>query len=284
MRARTRFERADTSSARAAPPRSGPLAVEQILRLQRTVGNAATARLIRFSRVDKRGKSSPRGGYRQSEDFAYLVQPGKAWMWVHDGADPPRMCQRTEELLDRRDPRGRTYRKWVPTMGFLRDCLHTAEEVIHGRQLALGWVAEADAMEEHDLSGVYSKVRDTKTLFGVGEDENIAAAVEVAKRSKTGPKPVNALADPAVGQAFVMVDRKPPPDAVAYPYHAAGVIARDGRDTVTLEMFARERVDATQEERGQQLPEFQMYGPEQTFHATWKGYYQDPVTFVIEAR
>jgi hypothetical protein len=72
-------------------------------------------------------------------------------------------------------------------------------------------------------------------------------------------------AAPGVGQAFVIVDTTPKKNksSFRYPYHAAGVIARDG-------------------DRGSESPQFQMYGPGLTFHSAWSSHYATPVTIVIE--
>ncbi|WP_270037385.1 hypothetical protein [Solirubrobacter ginsenosidimutans] len=235
--------------------------------LQRSAGNAATANLMRFSRVSAPGVARSNGKYRLSQNGAYLVEPATGSMYAHKLATAPRSCAATGQS----HPKSADYIEYAPSMGFITDCLHTAEEIVHGKSLA--------------QEGDYTKVAGTGEAFGLGEDENIKAAKKYKKEAdKLGGKaPVNDGAAPGVGQAFVIVDTTPKKNksSFRYPYHAAGVIARDGDDAVTMEMFASDE-DAMDVDRGSEPPQFQMYGPGLTFHSAWSSHYATPVTIVIE--
>jgi hypothetical protein len=271
VRQRTRRElpqaRAASEPEQPWGARPGTLTVDQVRALQRSVGNAATVRLMRFTRVSAPGVPRKNGKYRFSQNGAYLVQPGAKSIYAHKLAKAPRSCEATGQA----HAKSADYLEYAPSMSFITDCLHTAEEIIHGRQLAQG--------------GDYTKVAGTGEAFGLSENENIGAAKKYQKEAdKLGGKaPVNDGANPGVGQAFVIVDTTPKKNksSFRYPYHAAGVIARDGDDAVTMEMFASDQ-DAMDVERGGEAPQFQMYGPGLTFHTAHSSEYATPVTIVIE--
>ena len=81
----------------------------------------------------------------------------------------------------------------------------------------------------------------------------------------------------------------------AYPFHAAGVVAVDGADRVTLEVFAGKKDATARTTKG----EYAMYGSAaQSFHAIWQAatfesnysasalrgqpIFSQPITVVIE--
>jgi hypothetical protein len=245
------------------------LSAERVRALQRSAGNAATARLLRFTRASGPGKPRSNGRYRVSQSGHYMVEPKTGSMWVHKAAAKPLSCKATGAT----HPQSADYEEYEPSMGFLNDCLHTAEEIVHGKQLA--------------QQGDYTKAALTGENFGDSKAKNIKAAKNYETAATGlglgGKAPVNDGASPAPGQAFVIVDTKPATNASGYPYHAAGVIARDGDDAVTMEMFASD-ADAMDIDRGDSPPAFEMYGPTATFHSTWSSVYAAPITIVIEKR
>jgi hypothetical protein len=170
---------------------------------------------------------------------------------------------------------GKTYYKWV-SRDFVRDCLHTAEEIINGTDL-----------EPH--AGVYSKVLGTTSDFGNSDAENIALA-ESAHAS-------DAKAAPGLGHAYVIVNkswlekpkrrrgRRRAPPQVKSPYHAAAVIAVDGNDRITLEVFANHEDGKNRNTKG----DYRMYttgAAGETFHSFWQRTYfkSKSATLVIERK
>jgi hypothetical protein len=267
VRERTRRRASHEEPARELAQAGASLPVERVQALQRSAGNAATARLLRFSRVSGPGKPRSNGRFRLSQNGHYMVEPKSGSMWVHKTAPKPLSCKATGAT----HPASADYEEYAPSMGFLNDCLHTAEEIVHGKELAQG--------------GDYTKTALTGAAFGDSKTKNIKAAkdYETAASGLGGRAPVNDGASPSPGQAFVIVDTKPATNASGYPYHAAGVIARDGDDAVTMEMFASDE-DAMDTDRGDAPPAFEMYGPGATFHSTWSSVYAQPITIVIEKR
>ncbi|MCD0449415.1 hypothetical protein LO762_09465 [Actinocorallia sp. API 0066] len=179
-------------------------------------------------------------------------------LFVHPRADKPHYCG---PELDSITYDGVKYTSYEPERRFLRDCLHAAEEIIHGKALPLG--------------GDYSHVGDE--LFGRSEADNIRIAEAGRGQPNTGEQ-----ANPDYKEAYVIVSTVP---ASPYPYHAAAVVAIDGPDTVTLEVFARSS-DARQADRSASGT-FAMYADTgaSSFHAVWSSADvfagTNPVTLVI---
>jgi len=157
--------------------------------------------------------------------------------------------------------RSRSYQGYK-SKKFLKDCLHTAEEINAGKELKSG--------------GVQSKVSGTTSAFGDSDSENIKLATAHA---------LNDAAAPNVGQAYVIVNQKWSGGA-GCPYHAAAVVASDGNDRVTLEVFA----GTTDAKRRSTVGTYSMYttggGSGDKFHTYWKDNFfkADVATVVIESK
>jgi hypothetical protein len=155
---------------------------------------------------------------------------------------------------------GKTYSSYFSER-LVRDCLHTAEEIIWEEKLKKGEVR--------------SKIAGTSDQFGEGDDENIAAATKHAS---------NDAAAPNVGQAYAIVNTKWGKNKVKSPYHAAAVVAVDGSDRITAEVFAN-NVDAS---KHGSFADYRMYttgsGMGDKFHSYWQTNYfgSDSATVVIE--
>jgi hypothetical protein len=208
----------------------------------------------------KRVVVNGRAGSLSGSEQYLILDDDKQHLYVRHDVGAPRYCS----------PSGgpsviysaTMYTQYQPVRKFLRDCLHSAEEII--------WNAELD------LGQVRTKVGGTR--FGDTEQGNIAIAN--AQRNAAG---ANQNASPAVGQGYALVSTVPDSK---YPYHAAGVLAVDGTDRVTLEVFAG-AADAQQDDR-EEPGDFEMYSnaPGQTFHDVWSTASvfagTNPVTVVIE--
>jgi hypothetical protein len=189
----------------------------------------------------------------------YFVSSGQ--LWVLESATDPKTCTKT---MDKMKPNGQTYHRWEGSMSFLKDCLHTAEEIMGGKTFS------------YEKGAIHSQSRDSSKDIGESDTKNKSIASDLGQ----GGGKVNENADPAAGQAFLIVET----DKVkTYPYHAAGVVAVDGTDRVTLEMFAG-TTDAKDSER--KYPgKFAMYGSgSQSFHDAFKSAFTTPVTIVIKAK
>ena len=190
----------------------------------------------------------------------YFVAGGQ--LWVHAAATAPKACTQT---IDTMRPKGKgAYYQWVGATSFLKDCLHTAEEIMAGKTFS------------YEKGGIRSQSRDSKEAIGVSDAKNQRIALALAK----GGGSVDAGADPAAGEAYLIVEVGA---LKTYPYHAAGVVAVDGTDRVTLEMFAGTQ-DAKDSER--KFPgKFEMYGSgAQSFHNTYAGAFTTPTTIVLRPK
>jgi hypothetical protein len=191
----------------------------------------------------------------------YFVASGQ--LWVHETATAPKACTQTVDAIR---PRGKgIYSQWVGGTTFLKDCLHTAEEIMAGKTF------------NYEKGGIRSQSRDSKEAIGVSDAENQRIALALAQAGGS----VDANADPAAGEAYLIVEVGA---FKTYPYHAAGVVAVDGTDRVTLEMFAGTR-DAKDSER--KFPgKFEMYDGSagQSFHGTYANAFTTPTTIVLRPK
>jgi hypothetical protein len=198
------------------------------------------------------------GKGRLSASGNYLIlQSDPLSLYVKPGATEPHYCLLAGEFIKYN---AANYAKYRPERQFVRDCLHSAEEVIAGKAL--------------DIGGVNSKVAGTTDLFGESDQKNIKLATTYA---------LNNLAAPNVGQAYVTVATDP---KATYPYHAAAVVAQDVQDQVTIEVFARE-TDAQARNASGTFDMYTIGDVNTSFHGRWKtldlfGSQSAPVTIVIE--
>ena len=146
--------------------------------------------------------------------------------------------------------------------------MHTAEEIGADKKLQPGKVQ----------SKVHGKRKQGKSVpFGESDDDNIEAAEAYALDDRAAPK---------VGQAYVIVNKEWP-GGVKYPYHAAGVVAVDGKDRVTLEVCAGSQDAKSRNTYGK----YSMYttgsGAGDKFHSHWVDSFFDEdesATVVIEPK
>ncbi|GCE15684.1 hypothetical protein [Tengunoibacter tsumagoiensis] len=202
-----------------------------------------------------------------SENGLYLIlQSDPYGLYVKDGTPDPRVC-----ILAGEDVKynGSTYNKYASSWQFYPDCLHTAEEVLKNKKLELG--------------GDQSKVSPTGAAFGTSDAANILAA-NTARANHVNA--TNDNANPGLGQAYVMVVTTAVVGGISYPYHAAGVVAIDGNDRITVEVLAGISDAQARKDKGA----FHMYTVNDavhSFHAAWSTdphLSAGPVTIVIEAR
>ncbi|RKG64976.1 hypothetical protein D7V80_24955 [Corallococcus sp. CA054B] len=161
---------------------------------------------------------------------------------------------------------GKIYVPCVSTT-FIKDCLHTAEEIMYQSQF------------DPKNGATRSRSVELGCDFGNSTLENILVA-----NSLGSGKGSNDNAMPLAGQAYVIVNLKWDREGTS-PYHAAGVVAVDGGDRITLEVFASTRTSYARKEAGC----YRMYktsGDEgDTFHGAWSpqtAHFSDrAVTFAI---
>ncbi len=208
-----------------------------------------------YSEIKLSGKEG-----KLSTNGHYFVAGGQ--LWVHAAATAPKACSQTIDTI--RPKEKGTYYQWVGATSFLKDCLHTAEEIMAGKIFS------------YEKGGIRSQARDSKESIGVSDAENQRIALALSRAGGS----VNASADPAAGDAYLIVEVGA---LKTYPYHAAGVVAVDGTDRVTLEMFAGTQ-DAKDSER--KFPgKFEMYGSgAQSFHNTYASSFTTPATIVLKPK
>jgi hypothetical protein len=167
---------------------------------------------------------------------------------------------------------GRVVREYIPTDMFVADCLHTAEEIMHGQQFNYG--EEAVRSRETTAHG----------LFGDSEDANWQTAQGVNNNAK------NLNAAPGIGNAYVITAEHPvniseedddSEDAVFCQYHAAAVVAVDGTDHITLEIFGSP--DGAEHDTDAQYSIYNS-APNSglTFHDNWINTFANGITISVE--
>lgn len=191
-----------------------------------------------------------------TESGRYLVpSDGGNNILVRKDAPPPLQFQQTG---NKRKFEGNTYREYqpggtVPTAKgkVMPDCLHHTEETMRGQRFKPG-------------TEVASRSKLTGQKFGDSDDKNM----QVAKKArKEEPQKVdqNAQAEPGEGLAIV---RTTPRKDQAYPYHAAPVVAKDGKDYITMEAFAGPQ-DASRRDMAPQVRLYREGDSNQSFHGVW---------------
>jgi hypothetical protein len=199
-----------------------------------------------------------------SENENYFVPDDGSFLYAATTAAMPRNSTQGSATALKGQ---RVYHAYV-SEAFFEDCLHTAEEIIRAERL------ETPA-RHWPKSGIFSEVSATSDKIGISHSDNIAAARG------------NSLGDdaaPGLGEAYFIVNTQWPRGGAKSPYHAAAVVAMDGNDRVTLEVFASTADAKKRNARG----EYAMYstagGNGERFHSYWQNRYfkNDSATTVIE--
>jgi hypothetical protein len=194
-----------------------------------------------------------------SENSNYFIPHGDPrFILVAKGADAPRASDLVASF-EEKEYKSKEYREYK-SKKFIKDCLHTAEEIINQEE----FLASDD--------NPHSQVVGTSKPFGNDYKSNVKLAEE---------NPSNDGADPELGQAYVIVRKALVRKKVAYPYHAAAVVAVDGKDKITLEVSARAEKDA---ERRTSFGDYKMYTTGdvgEKFHSHWQGEFKGNWTTVV---
>ncbi len=153
--------------------------------------------------------------------------------------------------------------KYVPESKFIADCLHTAEEIMKGMKLKEG--------------NINSKEKTTGNDFGVSEKDNWDTAIDVDDKDK------DKKAKPLVGESYLIVEDKARDlgGHIMCQYHAAAVVAQDGSDNVTLEVFGSPNT-GIRSAVGRYAVYSTAPSTKQTFHTIWTGTFPNGVTITLE--
>jgi len=193
-----------------------------------------------------------------SENSNYFIPHGdRRCILVAEGADAPRASNLTD--FKKKEYKSKEYRQYK-SKKFIKDCLHTAEEIINQEEFL--------ASDENP----HSQVVGTSEPFGDDYKSNVKLAKE---------NPSNDGADPELGQAYVIVRNAVVRKSALYPYHAAAVVAVDGKDKITLEVSAPEEKDPV---RRTSFGEYTMYTTGdvgEKFHSHWQGKFKGKWTTVV---
>ncbi|RYZ38464.1 MAG: hypothetical protein EOO71_23835 [Myxococcaceae bacterium] len=172
----------------------------------------------------------------------------------------------TEPTSKRYQADGDTFQEYRAKPGSTtRDCLNTAEEVMHQKPLT-------------PFADDYSREKVTGKVFGGTPQQNIG----IAKKARTQePGAVDKKAAPDKGEGFVIVREKTVKEGARH--HAEGVWGTDGKDRMTMHVWSDGTPDA--EER-KHTPEFKKYSTDpksqDTFHDSWKDAFgKDKVTTTV---
>lgn len=156
----------------------------------------------------------------------------------------------------------------------VRDCLHTAEELMQRKTL------------RPEAGEIYSKEKLTGKDFGDDETEGGKPLNRVIAEAALAQSPnqVNIFASPQVGEAYAIVRQKAP-EAGESPYHAAAVVARDGNDTVTLELSAGDE-DGVKRDTAPRFFTQNVGSADTSFHAQMKRVYgrDTAITIVLQPK
>jgi hypothetical protein len=261
-----RFERdAETNATRAM---SGAAPSVHDTMVARSLGAQQIQRVSAYSE----------GGvnYHLSENGLFAIVDGQRQVWARQGTQVSSAL--VANPAGNRMINGQVYEEYQISRWILKDCLHTAEEIINGLPGQLHSARDLDLLDAGSSEGRYSRIKANTgrwRQFGGSDDQNIANA-----QAFGGAK--NMAADPGIGQAFVILATAARTAAMS-PYHAAAVVGVDGNDRITLEEWdARGQVS-----RGA-AHMYTVGDPGWSFHAQWgsgDAYFANaaPLTVVISA-
>ena len=196
----------------------------------------------------------------ENGDYFLMNASGNASLYAKNTLGAPHYCTEANH-----DVNGSGVARYEPSDKFYADCLHTAEEIMNNKRLG------------SDL--VSSKVQSTGDDFGEGIQKNWSAVKGV------DDKYANENASPGVGDSFAIVgqNRHSYTGGILCQYHAAAVVASDGTDRITMEVFGNpnnlnRNVDA----------KFSIYDTDPksklTFHDVWGSSFKNGITVVLEKK
>jgi hypothetical protein len=203
-----------------------------------------------------------KGEIWSDNDLYFLQNAADDYIWALNTAPAPRASIATGFT----DTRATKIYGSYKSASFLKDCLHTAEEIMADGPLQFG-------------AGVYSDAVAGQP-FGESDAKNIALATALA-----AGKGVDAAASPALGQSYAIV-RQAATIGNQSPYHAAAIVAVDGTDHFTLEQNAGgDGIDADQKTLDTGI--YYVYSTNDTngksFHTRHSPTYANGVTFALKA-
>lgn len=198
----------------------------------------------------------------ESENGKYFLKNrfGNKSLYGDPGMGIPQYC--TEK---NNDVNGSGIARYEPSDKFYADCLHTAEEIMKSSRLNQG--------------GINSKEKTTGTDFGEGIQKNWKVVKGVDDKDS------NENANPGVGNAFAVVGNNTHSytGGVLCQYHAAAVVAADGKDRITMEVFG----DPDKSNRTE-AAKFSIYDTDpksgNTFHDAWGSRFKNGITVALEPK
>jgi len=209
-----------------------------------------------------------------SDNGHYAIDANdRSRLWVRHDATVPAQLQ--QQLSRRRQVymnyNGQLYFAFIPARMYMRDCCHTAEEIMASEKL------QQDSRNSYVLNSEGSGYHLSQNVIPFGDYGNPNHQASEAQRyysnlqsfASTHSGSVDNNASPNIGQAYA-VARMNSGAGREYPFHVAAVIAEDDETRVTMEVFATAR-DANGYNEN---PNFRMYSTRtgrtnQTFHQTW---------------
>ncbi|RKG92290.1 hypothetical protein D7V88_06615 [Corallococcus terminator] len=151
--------------------------------------------------------------------------------------------------------------------------MHNAEQFLHSKELPL------PNKKQYTLA---SKEKVTGQVLGDSEAKNIKASQDAMEKNK---KAVGVGANPKPGEAYGIIRQRAEPDVVQSPYHFAPVVARDGKQTLTVEQTAG-RADAKTTNTAHPILDMYKVGDTkdsfQGRYGTKDGYGEDAIAIVAQ--
>ena len=210
-----------------------------------------------------------------SEGGQYIIDANdRSRIWVRQNANVP--AQVVQQLSRRRQVymvyNGEIYFAFVPNRMYMRDCCHTAEEIMAEEKLEQG------GRNSYVLNSEGNGYFMSQNVIPFGDYGNPSHQASEAQRyysnlqsfASTNSGSVDNNASPNIGQAYAVARMNGGSGGEEYPFHVAAVIAEDADTRVTMEVFA-----TNEDANGyNENPNFRMYSTRtgrtnQTFHQTW---------------
>lgn len=196
----------------------------------------------------------------ESENSKYFLKDtsGNASLYGDPLMGTPHYCTKVND-----DVNGSGIARYEPSDKFYADCLHTAEEIMQQARLVQG--------------GINSKEKTTGNRFGEGIQKNWNVVKGVDGMDS------NENANPLVGNAFAVVGNNTHSytGGVLCQYHAAAVVAVDGTDRITMEVFGN-----PDKKNRTEAAKFGIYDTDpmsgHTFHDAWGSQFKNGITVALE--
>lgn len=222
-------------------------------------GTASFAAPAQLYAIHKKDKNLGTTITTANQHYSLKSNSGNKEVYGQGIADVPRNSSEISEFF----VNGAVVKEYVPSNKFLHDCLHTAEEIMYGQALQQGEIRSREVSSE--------------LPFG----KNVLGNWQAARAAEDDQS--NQNANPGLGGAYVTTTRYAEDigGGVRCQFHAAAVVAVDGSDHITLEIFGN-----PDEPNRDGNATYSIYNsaPDSglTFHDNWINTFKNGITISVE--